>query len=540
MSDETGLDGIHLETVKEFGGGYVLEPPESVDASVVYRLYRGATGEVNGQAQRVWVDFPTLQLSWAPFDTPARQHCRLSLLDVSTCTAKLPEKASNDKTDLLCMEIWGNRLGRNVREAAERSTNSKHGLPREMPVLAVEATPCAMQGFAEAFENLLASRDKEGKSKLEFIQRSLFQYLWRHQGVRLAENSEQALFEAQAVLSFNLDPKEGVKYLKGKLGKSSSSEVGQWLAQMSTVNGGLDPTLLGNYFSRRDSLEVFKEFVHCLDFSEMNLVVALRKLFDTFKPGGESQVINRILELFAEAYFSQWSRNKDVTLPLTAYAAADSVLATAFSLIMLNTSLHVAAKKAGKSPSASMSASEFVDNTRRVVSEEEVPAVALRRFYSDVKEAEISMQPMPRVAFSRLPVQPDIEGWLIVLLGSDARRFWAVLALQRLYLFSDNSDVDPADACDLKDACAGTILGDADARERFEILQGRSKGKCFCFSRTGRDLPDADMESRAFVVKQKSATWLLQLAHPCSQLVLVAESSDLMEKWVSLIADGPY
>ena len=27
-----------------------------------------------------------------------------------------------------------------------------------------------------------------------------------------------------------------------------------------------------------------------------------------------------------------------------------------------------------------------------------------------------------------------------------------VLALQRLYLFSDNSDVDPADACDLKDA----------------------------------------------------------------------------------------
>ncbi|CAE7225040.1 MRL1 [Symbiodinium natans] len=134
-----------------------------------------------------------------------------------------------------------------------------------------------MQGFAEALENLLASRDKEGKNKLEFIQRSLFQYLWRHQGVRLAENSEQALYEAQAVLAFNLDPKEGVKYLKGKLGKSTAVEVGQWLAQMSTVNGGLDPTLLGNYFSRRDALEVFKEFVFCLDFAGMNLVVALRK-----------------------------------------------------------------------------------------------------------------------------------------------------------------------------------------------------------------------------------------------------------------------
>ena len=109
--------------------------------------------------------------------------------------------------------------------------------------------------------------------------------------------------------------------------------------------------------------------------------------------------------------------------------------------------------------------------------------------------------PRPRVAFSRLPVQPDIEGWLIASSASltmqhQALRKWRllvrcssalrtkggfgrpdakptplrcaissmvwldssctdadrkVLALQRLYLFSDNSDVDPADACDLKD-----------------------------------------------------------------------------------------
>ena len=144
---------------------------------------------------------------------------------------------------------------------------------------------------------------------------------------------------------------EGVKYLKGKLGKSSSFEAavvsssalqcllhmpcitlasvgggpvagadvhGQWRFAASLLCGavdeldvvresrGLDPTLLGNYFSRRDSLEamgpeitrplhhiahlvimpvsldasakqVFREFVCCLDFAGMNLVVALRK-----------------------------------------------------------------------------------------------------------------------------------------------------------------------------------------------------------------------------------------------------------------------
>eukprot|EP00439_Symbiodinium_sp_Y106_P073259 s1710_g13.t1 len=293
-NQDLGLDQVRLEAAKECGDGYVLEPPESIDAAVVYKLYRGATGEVNGQAQRVWVDFPSLHLSWAPYDTPAQKQCRLSLLDVASCTAT---SASSGKGhgDVLCMELWGHPPVRSTREA-ER-TGSSYGIcQRDTLLLAVEATAYAMQGFAESLENLLASRDKEGKSKLEFIQRSLFQYLWRHQGVRLAENSEQALYEAQAVLAFNLDPKEGVKYLKGKLGKSSSLEVGQWLAQMSTVNGGLDPTLLGNYFSRRDSLEVFREFVCCLDFAGMNLVVALRK-----SACREGRQWKRALEIFSRA-----------------------------------------------------------------------------------------------------------------------------------------------------------------------------------------------------------------------------------------------
>lgn len=72
-NQDLGLDQVRLEAAKECGDGYVLEPPESIDAAVVYKLYRGATGEVNGQAQRVWVDFPSLHLSWAPYDTPAQK-----------------------------------------------------------------------------------------------------------------------------------------------------------------------------------------------------------------------------------------------------------------------------------------------------------------------------------------------------------------------------------------------------------------------------------------------------------------------------------
>ncbi len=36
----------------------------------------------------------------------------------------------------------------------------------------------------------------------------------------------------------------------------TDAEVGEWLADMATQKRGIDPSLLGNYFSRRDTLEV--------------------------------------------------------------------------------------------------------------------------------------------------------------------------------------------------------------------------------------------------------------------------------------------
>jgi len=594
--DEVRLDGISTAepSTQAVAAPYRLEPPESVDASIVYKLYRGTTGEVDAQSRRIWVEFPALQLCWAAFDRPPQLQHRLSLLDLARCSCgPASPQATDGFGELLRMEIWGDgdgprrprgrsddgsgkcRTGQApsahstalsalagagaaesaMAEASEVQMQSggsfPSGKPRvtQTPLLSVEANSLAIGEFSDALQKLLASRDSEGESKLEFIQRSLFQYLWRHQGVQLAANSEQALYEAQAVLAFNLDPKEGVKYLKGKLGKVTDQEVGEWLAQMSTLNGGLDPTLLGNYFSRMDAIEVYKAFVYCMDFQGLDLVAALRKLFDTFKPGGEGQVISRIIELWADRYFAQWLLMKDTAVPKTDYAAADSVFSTAFSVIMLNTGLHVASKKATKKGPADMGAmtpEEFIKNTRRVVGENEVPEEALLSFYQAVKEVEISMQPMPRVAFSRLPVQPDIEGWLMVVHGaSDLRRYWAVLALQRLYLFSDSSDVDPADACDLKDASAHAVLEDASAKDRFyNTLHGR-QNKCMCFARNGRDgdYLDEDFESRAFEVShkvEKGSTWLKKLGKASSRLSLVAESTDLMEKWVSLITSGPY
>jgi len=287
-----------------------------------------------------------------------------------------------------------------------------------------------------------------------------------------------------------------------------------------------------------------------LDFRSKDIVVALRKLFDTFKPGGEGQVITRILEYFAEAYFDQWHSSQDSCEPRVAYGNPDSVLQVAVSLIMLNTGLHVATKKVGKkTPGAAMTVEQYISNTRGVVTEAEVPEPALRVWYDAVRVEEISVEPLPRVAFSKLPVQPDIEGWLIAVLGSQTQhRFWAVLALQRMYLFSDASEVEPGDAIDLKDVAVKGVAEDAASKDRFSaaLQRGSRRGHlCQCFSTRDRpgigDLQDA--ETRAFEVSQQAAdkpAILQKLSKPRTHLALVAESPDLMEKWVNLIAAGPY
>merc|ERR1712224_509259 len=117
---------------------------------------------------------------------------------------------------------------------------------------------------------------------------------------------------------------------------------------------------------------------------------------------------------------------------------------------------------------------------------------------------------MPRAPFSKLPVQPSIEGWLIAVLSSqNQQRFWAVLALQRMYLFSDNNEVEPSDAIDLKDLTVRCVTEDGASKDRFsaDLKGGQRKGHlCQCFP--GRASPNyvelQDADVRAFEVSGKS------------------------------------
>lgn len=414
------------------------------------------------------------------------------------------------------------------------------------------SAPCAsLQEFRSALHELLRSRDEgleQGHEVLKFIQQKLFQYLSLQQG-RLMTAEEQ--YEAAALLGFNLNPKSGVAYLREKLRKTTDQEVGEWLSVMSIQRGGIDPTMLGNYFSRRDAIEVTKTFIAKLDFRGLDVVLALRRLFDSFKPGGESQVITRILEFFAETYLVQWQEHPEKVSPRVAFASSDSVLQVAVSLIMLNTGIHVVSRKVTKRSNqrnaGQMSVEEYIKNTRLVVGETEVSNEALKHWYEAVKAQEISVEPLPRVQFSTLPVQPDIQGWLIALLGPRVRhRLWGVMALQRLYLFSDTDEVEPGSVIDLRTTNVGsTWTPDQAMRKRLmaEFKGGGIMG--FCCALIPEDLEmrnGGGLLDRAFELRTVSAgpndrppPITIKGFTPRENLILAAETQDLAGKWVDLI-----
>jgi len=519
-----------------------VKPPEQLSAKDVYQLYRGVGGNVEDgrdcwEGGRMWVDFTTLQLRWASKDAPALSSHRLSLFSITWCQCKMNFAAFDATSSQSQLDIYGRHsFGQKVLRLQMPASILK-------PQVSLSGPFEGLQEFLQALQQLLECRDAEGHGVLHFVQKRLFQYLWMNQSMDL---SQDELHEAQAVLAFNLHPKTGIAYLKEKCHKDTDDEVGEWLAHVCMERGGLDPAMLGDYFSRKDILPIFWSFVRRSDFRGLDILDALRQLFDTFKPGGEGQVITRILEYFAEAYFEQWQQ-QDNPEPPTAFANPDSVLQVAVSLIMLNTGIHIVPQKTGKKDMQVMTVEQYISNTRLCVAAEEVPDEACRFWYDKVSRVQISVEPMPRAPFSKLPVQPDIEGRLIAVLDAETqKRYWAVLVLRRLYLFNDNSDVEPADVIDLKDLTVRSVSEDQAASHRFRNdLRGNSSCFSCCARRNQRSKVSSEFvdeclnaEDRALEISQEtSEPSLLQASckKPRARLSLIAESQDLAEKWVNLI-----
>ena len=85
----------------------------------------------------------------------------------------------------------------------------------------------------------------------------------------------------------------------------------------------------------------------------MELDLALRKFLFHFRIPGEAAIIDRILEKFAERYFSQ--NNQSI------FPNADAAYVMSFSIMMLSTDLH------SKAQQKKMTKEEFLENNRKYI-----------------------------------------------------------------------------------------------------------------------------------------------------------------------------
>lgn len=129
---------------------------------------------------------------------------------------------------------------------------------------------------------------------------------------------------------FNMDPKKGIQFLiENDLLKNTCEDIAQFLYK----GEGLNKTAIGDYLGERDefNIQVLHAFVELHEFTDLNLVQALRQFLWSFRLPGEAQKIDRMMEAFAQRYCQC---NNGV------FQSTDTCYVLSFAIIMLNTSLH--------------------------------------------------------------------------------------------------------------------------------------------------------------------------------------------------------
>ncbi|NP_001090523.1 cytohesin 2 [Xenopus laevis] len=129
---------------------------------------------------------------------------------------------------------------------------------------------------------------------------------------------------------FNMDPKKGIVYLQeNELLRNTPEDIARFLYK----GEGLNKTAIGDYLGERDdfNISVLHSFVDLHEFTDLNLVQALRQFLWSFRLPGEAQKIDRMMEAFAQRYCIC---NPGV------FQSTDTCYVLSFAVIMLNTSLH--------------------------------------------------------------------------------------------------------------------------------------------------------------------------------------------------------
>ncbi|KAK4477667.1 hypothetical protein RD792_016912 [Penstemon davidsonii] len=187
---------------------------------------------------------------------------------------------------------------------------------------------------------------------------------------------------------FNKDTKKGLEFLQ-RLHLLPENLDPISVANFFRYTTGLDKDLVGGYLGSPYEFheKVLREFARTFDFRGINLDTALRIFLETFRLLGESQIIERVVDAFAQSYFEQSPH---------IFANKDAAFTLSYSIIMLNTDQHNAQVK------KKMSEEDFIRNNRKLNGGNNFPRHFLSEIYHSICENEIRMVPDQGVSVAAL------------------------------------------------------------------------------------------------------------------------------------------
>ncbi|XP_057699350.1 cytohesin 4b isoform X1 [Corythoichthys intestinalis] len=263
---------------------------------------------------------------------------------------------------------------------------------------------------------------------------------------------------------FNMDPKKGINYLvENKLLKKSAGCIAEFLYKEE----GLNKTAIGEFLGERDELhlQTLKAFVELHEFSDLNLVQALRQFLWSFRLPGEAQKIDRMMEAFAARYCDC---NANV------FQSTDTCYILSFAIIMLNTSLH------NPNVKDKTTLDRFVSMNRGINNGHDLPAELLSKLYESIRNEPFKIPEDDGNDLTHTFFNPDREGWLLKLgkklyltllslqkysLSSPFeggrvktwKRRWFILTDNCLYYFEYTTDKEPRGIIPLENLCVRDV-----------------------------------------------------------------------------------
>ncbi|XP_004416310.1 PREDICTED: cytohesin-1 [Odobenus rosmarus divergens] len=228
---------------------------------------------------------------------------------------------------------------------------------------------------------------------------------------------------------FNMDPKKGIQFLiENDLLKNTCEDIAQFLYK----GEGLNKTAIGDYLGERDefNIQVLHAFVELHEFTDLNLVQALRQFLWSFRLPGEAQKIDRMMEAFAQRYCQC---NTGV------FQSTDTCYVLSFAIIMLNTSLH------NPNVKDKPTVERFIAMNRGINDGGDLPEELLRNLYESIKNEPFKIPEDDGNDLTHTFFNPDREGWLLKLGGrvKTWKRRWFILTDNCLYYFEYTTDKEP-------------------------------------------------------------------------------------------------